>query len=290
MTFRTINIGSAPNAGDGDKLRISFSDINTNFTLTQAGLDNISTVIGSKVGSDSPALTGTPTAPTAPAGTTTTQIATTAFVAASFVTTLAAAATYAPLASPTFTGTVTVPTPGGGDNSTKAANTAWVNAAMSGFIPSLPAGTLMLGTRNEFSTYVNNLTTLIPYDNTAPTSTEGQEVITATYAASSASNSIDITFEATIAVNVKDYVMATLFIDSGAAAIKTVAIYAFDISSPMPLRLKHRVAATTTTSRIYRVRIGPATSGTTVYLNGDAAGAKFGGTMKTSLDINEVKV
>jgi hypothetical protein len=63
MTFRTINIGSAPNAGDGDKLRISFSDINTNFTLTQAGLDNISTVIGGKVGADSPALVGTPTAP-----------------------------------------------------------------------------------------------------------------------------------------------------------------------------------------------------------------------------------
>ncbi len=46
----------------------------------------------------SPALTGTPTAPTATAGTNTTQIATTAFVANSF----------APLASPTFTGTATV--------------------------------------------------------------------------------------------------------------------------------------------------------------------------------------
>jgi len=44
----------------------------------------------------SPALTGTPTAPTAAAGTSTTQVATTAFVAS----------TYAPLNGPTFTGSV----------------------------------------------------------------------------------------------------------------------------------------------------------------------------------------
>jgi hypothetical protein len=46
----------------------------------------------------SPALTGTPTAPTAVPGTNTMQLATTAFVAISF----------APLASPTFTGTVSM--------------------------------------------------------------------------------------------------------------------------------------------------------------------------------------
>ena len=52
----------------------------------------------------SPTFSGVPTAPTASPGTSTTQIATTAFVAA-------ADALKANLASPTFTGTVTVPTP-----------------------------------------------------------------------------------------------------------------------------------------------------------------------------------
>lgn len=47
----------------------------------------------------SPHFTGVPTAPTAAPGTSTTQIATTAFVATSF----------APLASPTFSGTVSIP-------------------------------------------------------------------------------------------------------------------------------------------------------------------------------------
>jgi phage gp45-like len=54
----------------------------------------------------SPALTGTPRAPTAAPGTNTTQLATTAFVLAQgFVT----GGPFAPLASPTFTGTVTIP-------------------------------------------------------------------------------------------------------------------------------------------------------------------------------------
>lgn len=64
----------------------------------------------------SPTFTGTPAAPTATAGTNTTQVATTAFVAASF----------APLASPALTGTPTVPTATAGTNTTQAASTAFV--------------------------------------------------------------------------------------------------------------------------------------------------------------------
>lgn len=67
----------------------------------------------------SPALTGTPTAPTATAGTSTTQIATTAFVATS----------YAPLASPALTGTPIAPTAAIGTNTTQLATAAFVYAA-----------------------------------------------------------------------------------------------------------------------------------------------------------------
>jgi len=70
----------------------------------------------------SPTFTGTPTAPTATAGNSSTQIATTAFVATSF----------APLASPTFTGIPLAPTATIGDNSTQLATTAFVQSAISG--------------------------------------------------------------------------------------------------------------------------------------------------------------
>ncbi len=63
----------------------------------------------------SPALTGTPTAPTAAVGTNNTQIATTAFVQAQKV-------------SPALTGTPTAPTAAVGTNNTQIATTAFVQA------------------------------------------------------------------------------------------------------------------------------------------------------------------
>ena len=97
----------------------------------------------------SAALTGTPTAPTAAVGNSSTQIATTAFVAAAvaaaggvtsfntrtgaitFVAADISGAGGALLASPAFTGTPTGPTPAAGTNNTELATTAFVNAAIS---------------------------------------------------------------------------------------------------------------------------------------------------------------
>ena len=64
----------------------------------------------------SPAMSGTPTAPTASTGTNTTQVATTAFVQGEKV-------------SPAFTGTPTAPTAAYGTNTTQIATTAFVQAA-----------------------------------------------------------------------------------------------------------------------------------------------------------------
>lgn len=70
----------------------------------------------------SPAFTGVPTAPTATAGTNTTQLATTAFVTT-------ADALKANLASPTFTGTPAAPTAAAGTSTTQLATTAFVTTA-----------------------------------------------------------------------------------------------------------------------------------------------------------------
>lgn len=122
--------------------------------------DQVDTLASSKAPLASPDFTGAPTAPTAPQGTNTTQLATTAFVnaeiAADMVANLATAAplangsaavgtatkmaredhvhptdtTRAPLASPALTGTPTAPTPSAGDNSTRLATTAFVKTAV----------------------------------------------------------------------------------------------------------------------------------------------------------------
>lgn len=108
----------------------------------------------------SPAFTGTPTAPTAPVGTNTSQLATTAFIQAAiaalvdsspgaldtlnelaaalgddpnFATTVTnALATKAPLNSPVFTGDPRAPTPAAGDIDNSIATTAFVQQALSG--------------------------------------------------------------------------------------------------------------------------------------------------------------
>jgi hypothetical protein len=98
---------------------------------------------------NSPGFSGTPTVPTAVAGTATTQAASTAFVMAAIAASTAGVTSFnsrtgavtlqtndvsavggALLASPSFTGTPTAPTPLAGDNSTNIATTAFVQTAL----------------------------------------------------------------------------------------------------------------------------------------------------------------
>tara|TARA_R110000823_G_scaffold129661_2_gene257362 strand:- start:1042 stop:2004 length:963 start_codon:yes stop_codon:yes gene_type:complete len=85
--------------------------------------NNIQTGINSKADTLSPTLTGTPLAPTATAGTITTQIATTSFVGTAVTNGVATGKV-----SPVFTGTPTAPTAAVGNNTTQLATTAFVNA------------------------------------------------------------------------------------------------------------------------------------------------------------------
>jgi len=80
----------------------------------------------------SPAFTGIPTAPTASPGTSTTQLATTAFISNS----------YAPLANPSLTGVPTAPTASLGTSTTQIATTAFVEATLaSGVVTSFNSRT-----------------------------------------------------------------------------------------------------------------------------------------------------
>jgi len=108
-----------------------------------ARADHVHPTDGTRAPLASPAFTGVPTAPTATAGTNTTQVATTAFVLANaaaggvstvagrsgaVVLTVADVGGAAPLASPAFTGVPTALTPATADNSTTLATTAFVKA------------------------------------------------------------------------------------------------------------------------------------------------------------------
>jgi len=113
------------------------ADVNASAAIAQSKIANLTTDLAAKAPLASPALTGTPTAPTATAGTNNTQVATTAYADAavaalvdgapallntlnelaaainddaSFTTTITnSIGLKAPVDSPTFTGTVTLP-------------------------------------------------------------------------------------------------------------------------------------------------------------------------------------
>lgn len=102
-------------------LVFSFNGRSGDIVLTE---DDIINAGGGEV-FDSPNFTGTPTAPTAPPGTATDQIATTAFVDAAL-----AGGPFAPLASPNFSGSPTAPTPAAGVSDGQLATTAFVMNAV----------------------------------------------------------------------------------------------------------------------------------------------------------------
>lgn len=96
---------------------------NTAIAIAQSAVTNLTTDLSAKAPLASPTFTGIPAAPTASVDTSTTQIATTAYVVGQG---------YAKLESPTFTGTPAAPTASPGTNTTQVATTAFVQAAVAG--------------------------------------------------------------------------------------------------------------------------------------------------------------
>jgi len=113
----TVVLPSGTSIGPVSSTEIGYLDGVTSAVQTQLDAKlAISAAASTYAPLASPSLTGVPTAPTAAAATSTTQIATTAFVDTSF----------AKLASPAFTGTPTAPTAASGSNDTTVATTGFV--------------------------------------------------------------------------------------------------------------------------------------------------------------------
>lgn len=112
--------GTNYTAGNGITITGSTIAADTSIVATVANL-------ALKADKASPTFTGTPAAPTASAGTNTTQLATTAFVTT-------AVSPKANIASPVFTGTPTAPTATSATNNTQLATTAFVGTAISNLI------------------------------------------------------------------------------------------------------------------------------------------------------------
>lgn len=131
--------------------------------------------------------------------------------------------------------------------------------------------------------------TTIPFDDTIPQNTEGDEYMTLAITPTSATNKlkIDVTFNC--AVSALAQVCVALFQDSTANAVAAMTPSRIEAAGVQTsCTFSHYMTAGTTSATTFKVRAGP-TSGTLTF-NGSAGSRLFGGVMASSITITEIKV
>ena len=131
-------------------------------------------------------------------------------------------------------------------------------------------------------------TTVMPYDDTIPQITEGDQYMTLAITPNNTNNKlkIDVVFFASVSAGGTN--QAALFQDATAGALAAGTIEP-NVNLPGCIHFTHYMAAGTTSATTFRVRGGVSSAGTMTF-NGKAAGRLMGGVMASSITISEIKV
>lgn len=132
-------------------------------------------------------------------------------------------------------------------------------------------------------------TTLIPYDDTIPQSTEGDQYLTATITPGNTANKLIIKATLSVAHSAGNVITAALFQDATANALKSRGFATAAVNAPYFVTVEHEMVAGTTSATTFKVRAGSAVAGTTT-LNGISGGRIYGGVNCSYLEIIEVAV
>lgn len=134
--------------------------------------------------------------------------------------------------------------------------------------------------------------TTIPYDNTIPQNTEGNEFTSAALAFTPESAS------STLIIDVWAYVsclssavtmIAGLFVDSTASALAAGAHDTSAADEIVLIQFSYKVASASTSARTYKLRYG-GDAGSGFRINGSGGAAKLGAVMKSGIRVTEVLV
>lgn len=129
------------------------------------------------------------------------------------------------------------------------------------------------------------ITTVMPYDNSIPQNTEGDEYLTLSITPGSATNVLYI--EANVWVG-GDRSCAALFQDDIADALQAGSISPAGASDEGVIPFLYKMTAGTTSAITFKLRVGPGGSGT-AQISGNGSGRLFGGIQYNTLRITEVK-
>lgn len=133
--------------------------------------------------------------------------------------------------------------------------------------------------------------TVVPADDTIPTSSEGTELtnLTTSFTPKKVGNTIVVTvrlfFSSSTAVNA----VATLLKDSGASAVAAAGQGCSGVNAYASLVFSYKETITSLTAISFKVRLGP-TGAASLYLNGSSGAARlFGGVASSSMLIEEIQ-
>lgn len=129
--------------------------------------------------------------------------------------------------------------------------------------------------------------TTIPFDDTVPQLTEGDQFLTASYTPKSATSTLIVLALANVSYSVAATMTAALFKDADAAAMAASSMYQDSSTSSDLLTILHSFVAGTTSAISFKVRVGGSTAGTSSF-NGTSSARKLGGVMTSGILVIEV--
>ena len=156
-------------------------------------------------------------------------------------------------------------------------------------VQAVPTGT---GVVQQVATQTGTMatgTTIIPFDNTIPQNTEGDQYMSVSITPTSATNILVINVIACVSNTVANTMAMALFQDSTANALATVNMYQGTGTGGLTIPLNHRMTAGTTSATTFKIRIGALGASTTSF-NGNSGASYYGGTFASSIIITEIKL
>ncbi len=150
------------------------------------------------------------------------------------------------------------------------------------------SGTVLQVVKYQIGTVMTG-TTVLPFDNTIPQNTEGNEYMSLAITPQSASSVLKIlvVLYYTSNATASGPVSLALFRDSTANALTAGSEYKTTTGAMACNVLSHEVSSSAATLTTFKVRAGCSAAGTTT-INGTGGGQIFGGVMSSSITIWEV--
>jgi len=186
------------------------------------------------------------------------------------------------------TSPITSVSPGTSGNVLASNGTTWASTALT--TTNMPAGSIVQVVNFQTGAFATG-STAIPYDDTIPQNTEGDQYMSLSITPTSATNKlrITVTLVGGEATNTSDKFTVALFQDSTVNALAAVTGTNVSAAHPCATTFSHHTTSGTTSATTFKVRAGNDVA-FPFNFNGNAGARLMGGVMASSITIEEIKV